>query len=130
MTKFKVNNESKIAKMELNIEQLSNDLQKKISEADEFKINNKVITVEMENMKEKLQHVGNEKNISDEKNEKLQFALKNEKELLANERKAAQTSIAEYKDKEESLNMKHQRDSSLISMKKNVRLGYRFLVPT
>ena len=109
--------ESKIAKMELNIEQLSNDLQKQISEADEFKINNKVITVEMENMKEKLQHVGNEKNISDEKNEKLQFALKNEKELLANERKAAQASIAAYKDMEESLNMKHQRDSSLISMK-------------
>ena len=46
---------------------------KKISEADEFKINNKVITVEIENMKEKLQHVSNEKNISDEKNEKLQF---------------------------------------------------------
>ena len=109
--------ESKIAKMELNIEQLSNDLQKKISEADEFKINNKVITVEMENMKEKLQHVGNEKNISDEKNEKLQFALKNEKELLANERKAAQASIAAYKDMEESLNTEHQRDLSLISMK-------------
>ena len=40
-----------------------------------------------------------------------------EKELLANERKAAQASIAAYKDMEESLNMKHQRDSSLISMK-------------
>ena len=93
-----IDKNEKIAKMESHIEQLTNDLKSKIDLNGEFKVKNKVLEVEMEHLKEKLESTISENDKLIEEHECLKNKIENEKKLYTSERKAAQDSIAAYKD--------------------------------
>ena len=67
-------------------EQLTNDLKSKIDLNDELKVKNKVLEVEMEHLKEKLESVKSENYKLSEEFECLKNTLENEKKLYMNER--------------------------------------------